>query len=243
MKSVFIKELVQYFSGVTGYMVMVIFLLILGLFSWVFSGTSILDYNHASLGQMFAIAPMVFMFLIPAITMQSFADEKQKGTLEFLTTKPLTDFQIVGGKYLACLTLVIIAILPTLVYYYSVVQLGSPKGNIDDGAVIGSYIGLICLSAVFVSIGVFMSSLTDNPIVAFILATFLCFFFYWAFDLFSDLPFLFGKLDDAVKYMGIEYHYDNISRGRIDTRDVIYFISLTCVFIWLTLVSLDRRKW
>lgn len=210
---------------------------------WVFSATSVLNYNYASLGQLFSIAPMVFMFLIPAVTMQSLAEEKQQRTLEFLTTKPLSDLDIVLGKYLACLTLVCIALVPTLIYYYSIVRLGSPVGNIDNGAVVGSYIGLISLAAVFTAIGLFMSSLTNNQIVAFILAAFSCFFVYWAFEFLSNLPIFFGRSDDFVKSLGIEYHYDNISKGRIDSKDIVYFLSLIFLFVWLTLVSLDKRKW
>lgn len=175
--------------------------------------------------------------------MQSFADEKQRGTMEFLNTKPLTDFQIVGGKYFACLTLVVFALVPTLIYYYSIYQLGSPKGNLDNGAVIGSYSGLMFLSAVYVAVGVFMSSLTENQIIAFILSAFSCFILYFAFGFLGDLPFFFGSLDDVVKSIGIEYHYENISKGRIDSRDVIYFVSVAGLFIWFTLVSLDRRRW
>jgi len=224
-------------------MVLVIFLLVTGLFTWVFNNSSILQYNYASIGQLFVIAPLVFLFLIPAVTMQSFADEKQKRTIEFLTTKPLSDFQIVSGKYLACLSLVVLAVIPTLIYYYSVYQLGSPKGNIDDGSVIGSYIGLFFLASVFVAIGVFISSLTDNQIVSFIASAFICFIIYFAFSFVSDLPIFFGVWDDLIKYLGIEYHYDNISKGRLDTRDIVYFLSLVILFIWLTIVSLGRRRW
>ncbi len=224
-------------------MVLVIFLLITGLFMWVFSDTSVINYNYASMGQLFSIGPLVFLFLIPAVTMQAFADEKQKGTMEFLTTKPLSDLQIVGGKYFACLTLVFFALLPTLVYYFSIYYLGSPIGNLDNGAVIGSYIGLFLLSAVYCAVGVFMSSITDNQIVAFILTAFSCFILYFAFSFVSELPMFFGTLDDVVKSIGLEYHYDNISKGRIDTRDIVYFLSMSFLFIWCTVVSLDKRRW
>jgi len=223
--------------------VLVIFLLITGLFMWVFSSTSIVNYNYASMGQLFSIGPLVFLFLIPAVTMQSFASEKQEGTMEFLNTKPLTDLQIVGGKYLACLTLVAFALVPTVIYYLSIYHLGSPKGNIDNGGVIGSYIGLFLLAGIYCAVGVFMSSLTKNQIVAFILSSFCCFILYFAFGFLAELPDFFGKWDDVIKAMGIEYHYGNISKGRIDTRDVIYFISMAMAFLWLTIVSLDRRNW
>lgn len=195
------------------------------------------------MSQLFSIGPLVFMFLIPAVTMQMFAEEKQNQTLEFLTTKPLTDWEIILGKYFASLTLIFLALLPTVIYYYSIHQLGSPKGNIDGGAVFGSYIGLFFLAAIFASIGVFMSSLTSNQIVAFILAAFGCFLMYWLFDFMGNLPAFFGKTDDFIKSLGIEYHYNNISQGRIDTRDIVYFISVIGIFLWLTFVSLDRRKW
>lgn len=243
MRSVYFKELGSFLSSLTGFIVLVIFLLITGLFMWVFSGTSVISYNYASMGQLFSIAPLVFLFLVPALTMHSFADEKQRGTMEFLTTKPLTDWQIVAGKYLACITLVILALIPTVIYYISIYKLGNPPGNIDNGAVIGSYIGLFFLVAVYVAVGIFTSSLTSNQIVAFILAAFTCFLLFFAFSFLSDLPMFFGRLDDFIKSLGIEYHYDNISKGRLDTRDIIYFLSLSGFFLWLTIVSLDRRRW
>ena len=243
MRSIYFKELSSFFSSLMGYIVLVIFLLITGLFMWVFSGTSIINYNYASMGQLFSIAPLVFLFLVPALTMHSFADEKQRGTMEFLTTKPLTDWQIVGGKYFASITLVVFALIPTVIYYFSISKLGNPPGNIDNGAVIGSYIGLFFLVAVYVAVGIFMSSLTDNQIVAFILSAFACFILFFAFSFLSDLPVFFGRLDDFVKSLGIEYHYDNISKGRLDTRDLVYFISVAGFFIWMTIISLDRRRW
>ncbi|NNE27799.1 MAG: gliding motility-associated ABC transporter permease subunit GldF [Saprospiraceae bacterium] len=243
MWSIFTKEIQTFFSGLTGYIVLVVFLVMTGLFMWVISDTSVLNYNYASLGQLFSIAPLVFIFLIPAITMQSFAEEKQQRTIEFLTTKPLTDIEIILGKFGACLTLVIVAIIPTLIYYYSIVQLGSPIGNIDTGAVIGSYIGLIFLAGGFTAIGLFMSSLTANQIIAFILAAFACFSIYWVFEFLSNQPLFYGKSDDLVKYFGMEYHYDNISKGRIDSKDLVYFLSVIVLFIWLTKISLDKRKW
>lgn len=209
---------------------------------WVFDDTSVLNYNYATLGQLFSIGPMVFLFLIPAITMQSFSEEKQNQTMEFLFTKPLTDLEIILGKYFAAITLVLLAILPTIVYYISIYKLGSPEGNIDNGSVIGSYIGLLLLGTVFASIGLFASSLTTNQIVAFIIAVFICFFVFWTFDLISEMSFFYGKSDIIVKSLGMEYHYDNISKGRIDSRDVIYFVSLIFLFIYLTSLSLASRN-
>ena len=243
MFTIFIKELNTFFSSLIGYIVIGVFLGILGLVMFVFPDTSLLNYNYSTLDQLFDMAPMVFMFLIPAVTMRSFAEELQTGTIELLATRPLTDLQIVAGKYLASLALVIFALLPTLVYYYTVYQLGSPQGNLDSGAIMGSYIGLVFLAGAFVAIGIFASSLTNNQIVGFILATFLCFIFYWGFYFFSKLPIFVGRVDDIVQMIGIDYHYISISRGVLDTRDLIYFISVIGVFIGMTVASLERRKW
>lgn len=243
MRSIFLKEINIFFSSIIGYLVIGGFLLIMGLILFVFPDTSLLDSAYATLQQLFEIAPLIFAFLIPAITMRSFAEEQQSGTIEMLVTRPLRDIEIILGKFLACLTLVVFALLPTLLYYYTVYQLGSPPGNIDSGAVAGSYLGLVLLAGAFVSIGVFASSLTSNQITAFILATILCFFFHWGFYFFSTLPVFVGRGDDIVQMIGIDYHYNSISRGLVDTRDLVYFFSLIGLFIMLTLVSLERRKW
>lgn len=243
MISIFQKEINSFFSSLIGYIVIGVFLVVLGLVMWVFTDTSILSYNYASLDQLFGMAPMIFMFLIPAITMRSFAEEQQTGTIELLVTRPLHDLEIILGKFFACLGLVVFAILPTVLYYYTVYELGSPKGNLDAGAILGSYIGLIFLAGAFVSIGLFASSLTQNQIVSFILATFLCFLFYWGFWFFSKLPVFVGRGDDIVQMIGIDYHYDSMSRGVIDSRDVIYFLSLIGVFVMMTMTSLGKRKW
>lgn len=243
MFSIFSKEINTFFSSLIGYITIGVFLVILGLFMWVFQDTNLLDYNYATLDQLFDMAPLVFMFLIPALTMRSFAEEQQTGTIELLVTKPLTDWHIVLGKYFACWTLVLFSILPTLIYYYSIHQLGSPVGNLDSGAIAGSYLGLLLLGGGFVSIGLFSSSLTNNQIVGFVLGTFLCFIFYYGFMLISNLPVFVGKVDDIVQKIGIEYHYDSISRGMIDSRDVIYFLSLIIGFLVLTVTSIGRRKW
>ena len=242
MFSIYKKELISYFSSLIAYITLGIFLLVLGLFVWVFSETSILNYNFAGLNQLFLITPVVFTFLIPAITMRSFSEEKQNGTIEFLQTKPITDFQIIFAKYLAAFSLVILALVPTLIYVYSVYMLGSPKGNLDMGGTIGSYIGLIFLVAVFVSIGMFSSTITNNQIVAFVLGTFLCFFIYWVFYYISRLPVFVGGLDDAIEKMGIAYHFESISRGVIDTRNVVYFISLIVFFLFASLSVLKINR-
>lgn len=243
MISIFWKEVNSFFSSLIGYIVIGVFLLILGLVLFIFPDTSLLEYNYASLDQLFMMAPLVFMFLIPALTMRSFAEEQQNGTIELLSTRPLSDLDIVLGKFLACLLLVAFALLPTLLYYITVYQLGAPIGNIDSGAVMGSYMGLFLLATIFVAIGVFASSLSNNQIVSFVLATFLCFLIHYGFYYFSQLPVFFGKSDDIVQMMGIDYHYESISRGLVDTRDLVYFVSVTALFIVMTMVSLGRRKW
>ncbi|MEM9920385.1 MAG: gliding motility-associated ABC transporter permease subunit GldF [Bacteroidota bacterium] len=243
MLSIFLKEVNTFFSSLIGYLVIGIFLIIMGLVMWVFPDYSILLYEYATMEQLFGIAPIIFVFLIPAITMRSFAEENQSGTIELLVTRPLKDWEIISGKYLACLLLVVFAILPTLFYYYSVYQLGAPQGNLDSGAIMGSYLGLILLGGTFVAIGIFASSLTNNQIVAFVLATFLCFFFYYAFFYLSKLPVFVGRVDDLVQMLGIDYHYTSISRGVVDTRDLIYFFSIILFFGFLTQLSLSRRKW
>jgi ABC-2 type transport system permease protein len=243
MLPIFFKEINAFFSSLIGYIVVGTFLVLMGLLLWVFPEYSILDSNYATLDTLFGIAPMVFMFLIPAVTMRAFAEEKQSGTIELLVTRPITDWQIVGGKFLACFVLVVFALLPTLLYYFSVHQLGAPVGNIDSGGTIGSYIGLLFLAGAFVAIGVFASSLTNNQIVAFVLATFLCFFVYLAFGFLSRLPIFFGKTDDIVQSLGIEYHYNSISRGSLDTRDLVYFLSIIALFLAATVLSLGKRRW
>lgn len=220
-----------------------VFLVLMGLVMFVFPDYSVLDGNYASLDTLFGIAPMIFMFLIPAVTMRTLAEEQQSGTIELLVTRPVSDWQIVMAKFLASLILVIFTLIPTLIYYFTVYSLGAPKGNLDSGGIFGSYIGLVFLAAAFVAIGVFASSLTNNQIVAFVLATFLSFFVYLAFGFLSRLPVFYGKIDDVVQSFGIEYHYNSMSRGVLDTRDIIYFISLIGLFLTATTLSLGRRKW
>jgi ABC-2 type transport system permease protein len=243
MLTLYIKEINSFLSSLIGYIVITIFLTVIGLFMWVFPGSmNILDSGYANIDTLFIIAPWVFMFLVPAVTMRMFADEKRTGTIELLLTKPLTDLQIVLGKYLAGLSLVLLALIPTLVYYYSGHVLGNPAGNIDTGGMWGSYIGLFFLAAAFVAIGVFASSVTENQIIAFIISLFLCFFFYIGFESISQLA-LFGKIDNIILYFGINEHYISMSRGVIDTRDVLYYLSLITVFLLLTRTVLESRKW
>lgn len=242
MFTIYKKELYSYLSSLVAYITIGIFLVVLGLFLWVFPDTSILDYGYASLDSLFSTVPYLFMFLIPAITMRSLAEEKREGTFELLATRPLTDWQIVFGKYLASLTLVLFALIPTLVYYISVYQLGVVKGNIDTGAVIGSYMGLFLLGGAFVALGIFSSALTKNQIIAFAIAVFLCFFAFSGFDSASQILSL-QKFDDLLLNIGINEHYESISRGVLDTRDLIYFLSFITFFLLLTKTILGGRKW
>jgi len=241
------KEIRSFLSSLIGYIAIGVFLLLLGLFMWVLDSSSsnnsnVLESGFANIDPLFIIAPWVFLFLIPAITMRSFADEKKAGTIELLLTRPLTDLQIILAKYFAGFILVLFSLLPTLIYYYSVYKLGSPVGNIDTGGMWGSYIGLLFLGAAFVSIGIFASAITDNQVVSFILACFLCFFIFTGFDFISSFS-LFGKIDNIILALGINSHYVSMSRGVVDTRDVIYFISLIAVFIFGTRTVLESRKW
>ncbi len=237
------KEISSFLSSLTGYIVITVFLLINGLFLWVFKGDfNILEFGYANLDGLFMIAPFVFLFLIPAITMRLFAEEKKSGTMELILTKPLSEFEIVMAKYLSGLILVVFSLLPTLVYFFSVYYLGMPKGNIDLGGMWGSYIGLLFLSASFVAIGMFASTLTDNQIVSFIIAVFLCGFLYVGFDFIYSFD-LFGKADLLIKSLGINDHYQSMSRGVLDTRDMIYFLGVIALFILLSKFSIERRKW
>ena len=236
------KEISSFLSSLIGYIVITVFLLSVGLFMWVFPGDSnVLDNGYSNIDGLFVVAPWVFMFLIPAITMRSFSDEKKSGTIELLLTRPLTDLQIILSKYLAGFILVLFSLIPTLIYYVSVHFMGNPSGNIDKG-MWGSYIGLLFLASVFVSIGIFASSITENQVVAFIVAVFLCFFSFIGFDSISGLD-LFGKVDTLIMSLSVNEHYISMSRGVIDTRDVFYFLSVIGIFILFTKTTLESRKW
>jgi len=237
--SILKKEIISYLSSLVAYVTIGVFLLVSGLFLWVFPDSSILDYGYAGLDSLFNTAPYLFMFLVPAITMRSLAEERREGTFELLLTRPLSDWQIVLGKYFACLFIVFFALVPTLVYYYSVYVLGTPQGNIDTGGVIGSYIGLFLLGASFAAIGLFASSVSKNQIIAFTIAVFLCFFFYSGFDSLSQLLSLQSL---SLENFGITEHYQSVSRGVLDTRDLAYFIILTGLFICLTLFVLLKQR-
>jgi ABC-2 type transport system permease protein len=243
MYTLFRKEISTFLSSLVGYTVIIVFLLVNGLFLWIFPQQfNILDFGFASLDNYFMLAPWVFLFLIPAITMRSFAEEQKTGTMEMLLTKPVSDFEIIMAKYLAGVVLVIFAVLLTLTYYYTVYKLGMPPGNLDAGGTWGSYIGLVFLGAAFVSIGIFASAISGNQIVSFLIAVFLCGFIYTGFDFIYDLS-VFGSLGLFISQLGINPHYAGMSRGVIDTRDLLYFLSLIAFFLMATRFSMERRKW
>ena len=241
MIEVLYKEIRSFFSSLIAYLVMIVFLISTGILMWVVKDNA-LEAGYANLDILFIIGPWVLIFLISAITMRSFSEEKKSGTLEILTTKPLTDLQIILGKYFAGVVLVFVALLPTLIYFYTIWQLGLPKGNIDTGATAGSYLGMFLLGAAYVAIGLFASSLTDNQIVAFILSMILCTLFYILFKMLAALS-IFTGFDYIIEWLGIYSHYESISRGVLDSRDILYFISLIVIFIYLTKTVLESRKW
>jgi ABC-2 type transport system permease protein len=242
MYSLFVKEIKSFFNSLTGYVVIIVFLLINSLFMWVFDGSMNLpDGGYATLDSLFTLAPWVFLMLIPAITMRSFAEEKHSGTLELLLTRPLSLMQIIGAKYLAAVVLIILAILPTLIYYLSVIMLGNPPGNIDHGGTWGSYIGLLMLACAYAAIGIFCSSLTDNLVIAFLLAAVFCLFACYGFEQTGNLIAM-GKAGKIILSLGIIDHYNSMSRGVIDSRDVIYFAALIAIFMLMTEARLARIK-
>ncbi len=237
------KELSSFFSSITGYVVIIVFLLINSLFIWVFpSEFNILDNGYASLDSLFFLAPWIFLFLVPAVTMRLFSEEKQTGTIELLYTKPLTEFSIVFAKYLAGLTLVLFSLLPTLTYFISVYFLGETTGNIDTGGTWGSYIGLFFLAAIYVSIGVMSSAITSNQVIAFLIAIFLSFIFYIGFDFISSLS-VFTEINTIVLKIGINDHYKSMSRGVIDSRDIVYFVGVIGIFLMITKSIISSKNY
>ncbi len=241
MWTVFSKEVNSFLNSLIAYLVIGVFLTSIGLLMWVFPETNVMDYGYADMETLFSLGPYVFMFLIPAITMRLFAEEKKGGTLELLLTRPLSEVQIIGGKFLAGFFLVFFTLLPTLLYYYSISALGNPAGNIDAAGVFGSYIGLLLLGGAFTAIGVLASALTENQIVAFILAVFLCFFFYTGFSSIAAIN-VWGKASLWLDQLGMLYHYNTLSKGLVDSRDVAYFASVILLFLLLTKLKLSSRK-
>lgn len=242
MWTIYKKEIRSFLSSLIAYVVMVVFLGTTGLFMWVIKGNTVFDFGTASLQVMFDLAPYVLIFLVSAVTMRSFSEERRLGTMETLTTRPVSDIGIIMGKFLASFTLVVFALLPTLIYYYSVHHLGNPAGNIDTGAMWGSYTGLLLLGAAYTSMGIFASSLTDNQIVALIFSMVLSLFFYLVVGMVGDIKAL-DSIGKSVEWFGLDYHYYSLSRGVLDTRDVIFMLSFSGVFIWLTKTVFESRKW
>jgi ABC-2 type transport system permease protein len=237
------KEINSFFSSLIGYIVIIVFLLVTSMFLWLFPGEfNILDNGYATIDPLFVLAPWVFLFLVPAVTMRLFADEKKSGTIELLFTKPFTDLQIILSKYLSGLVLVLFSLIPTLIYFISVYLLGTEGSNIDVGGTWGSYIGLFFLAAIYVAIGLFASSLTENQIIAFLLGVILSFFFYIGFESISTLNFL-ESISETILNIGINEHYKSMSRGVIDIRDMTYFLSIIALFVFGTKTVLESRKW
>ena len=242
MRALYFKEIRSFLSSVIGYVFILIYLIASGIMHWVASTPSnLLEGTEADLIPFFNSSPIIFLILIPAITMRSIAEERRTGTIELLLTRPISDFQLIFAKYLAGVALVFVAILPTVVYLLSMYFLGKPIGNIDLGATFTSYIGLLMLGAAFVAIGMFASALTNSQIVAFILAMFLCWVFYDGFELLGNFS-QFGGLDFLIKYLGIAFHYEAIKKGVIDTSDILYFLSLNALFIVASLTVLKSLK-
>ena len=242
MYAVFKRELFSLLNSLMAYITIGIFLLASGLLLWFFPDTSILDYGYAELSAFFTLAPFLFLFLIPALTMRSFAEERREGTYVLLVLRPITDWQIILAKYFSCLILILFALIPTGVYYFSIYKLGFPEGNIDGGAVIGSYLGLILLAAAYTAIGILSSSLTKNQVVAFAIAVFLCFIAYSGFDAMSKV-FGLRSVESLLLSLSISNHYQSISRGVLDTRDLVYFLTFILLFLGLTKIVIGGRKW
>jgi ABC-2 type transport system permease protein len=243
MFAIFKKEISGFFSSLTGYIVIIVFLLINSLFMWIFPGEwNIFDNGYAGLDTLFLLSPWVFLFLVPAVTMRMFAEEKRLGTIELIFSKPITERGIIWGKYLASVTLVLLALLPCVIYYISVYKLGETPGNLDKGGTWGAFIGLFFLASVYAAAGIFASSLTDNQVIAFIIAVLICFVMFMGFDSFAYLPVL-KNMDELVIRLGINEHYKSISRGVLDIRDVVYFAVVVTIFNEATRHVLLSRKW
>ncbi len=240
MISIFRKEVGTFFNGIIGYVVVGVFLLLSGLIIWVYPNSNVLDYGFAELNVFFDFCPYVFLFLIPAVTMRMFAEEFRAGTIELLFTKPISIQNIILGKYFASLFIIILAIIPTVIYYFSIYYLGNPVGNIDSASVVGSYFGLIFLAAAYSSIGIFTSAITKNQVVSFILAAVLCYFFY---DGIGQIASIFrGTIEYFITYIGLNFHYISLGKGLIDSRNMLYLFSFSYFFLILTTIFLKRRR-
>jgi ABC-2 type transport system permease protein len=240
MKALYWKELNAFFSDLSGVLILVLFLITLGLIVWVFPQTSVLEYGYADLEPLFLYTPYVFIFLIPAITMKMIAEEKKTGTWELLRTSPLSTFEIILAKYFAAITLIFIAIIPTLVYFYSVLQLGNPPGNLDQAGFFGSWIGLYFLGAVFAAIGIFSSMLTQHQIIAFLIAVFFSFFMYFGWKAISELE-MFRSINLTIEFLSLSYHFDSMGRGVIEAQNIFYFLSIIAIMLGLTGIGIVRK--
>ena len=240
MVSIAKKELHQFFSSLTGYITIILFLMVNALYLFILKDSNIFDFGYATLINFFELAPWVFIFLIPALSMRSFADEFKTGTFETLQTRPLTKWQIVWGKYIAVVTVILIALLPTLLYVFTIHSL-SATGGIDSGGITGSYIGLFLLASVFAAISIWCSSLTSNAVIAFLVSAFACLILYFGFGAVSKLPAFAGNADYYIEMLGINFHYQSISRGVVDTRDIIYFFSIIFLFLFTTQKNLNKK--
>ncbi len=241
MISIIKKELHLFFNSLTGYITIILFLLVSGLYLFILKDSNIFDFGYATLDKFFDLSPWIFIFLIPALAMRSFADEYKTGTFEILQTRPLTKWQIVLGKYLAVLTVVVVALIPTLLYVYTIDSL-SAAGTIDSGGITGSYIGLVLLASVFASISIWCSGLTSNAVIAFLTGAFMCLILYFGFNAISKLPVFTGNADYYIEMLGIDFHYRSISRGVVDTRDVIYFLSIIFFFLFATQKIISKKR-
>jgi len=241
MLNIFWKEISEYLSSLIAYVVIGVFLTALGLLMWVFPETNVLDYGYADMGTLFTMSPFVLMFLIPAVTMKMFSEELKTGSFEILAVKPVSIYDIVFGKYLASWSISIIAILPTGVYFFSLYQLANPKGNIDIAGVTGSYIGLILLASVFTAIGLLASSLTKNQVISFVLAAFLSFLLFTGINSLANIN-VWSDLSPVLSGLSIEQHYISLSRGVLDSRDIIYLLSLNAILLFFTSLNLKWQR-
>lgn len=244
MYALLVKEINSFLNSLIGYIVITVFLITISLFLWIFpdGNFNILEAGYANIDPLFVITPWVYLLLVPAVTMRLFSEEKKTGTIELLLTRPLTEMQVVTAKYLSGVILVLFSLIPTIVYYISVYKISLPVGNVDSGGALGSYIGLLFIGAAFVSIGLFASALADNQVVAFITAFFLCLLCFHGFESLAGL-FKMGMMNNIIFNLGINAHYLSMSRGVIDLRDVIYFLSVILFFLFLTRTVIESRKW
>jgi ABC-2 type transport system permease protein len=240
MWSICKKELNQFFSNLTGYIAIILFLLINGVFLFMLSDSSIFEFGYASLDKFFELAPWILMFLVPAITMRLLSDEFKAGTFEILKSKPLSSRQIVLGKYFSILIVLLLAILPTVIYIITIKFL-SAQGGVDSGGILGSYIGLFLLAALFAAIGLCGSGFTGNAVVAFLISAFACLILFFGFNALSKLPFFANGFDYYIEMVGIDFHYHSISRGVLDSRDMVYFASVIFMFLLVTVKNLHKK--